>query len=59
MPNRYTNIKACPGCGHKNWESFKKKEPIDKTGNITFEEKLVWWRRCRQCGYEERIQGAS
>lgn len=58
MPNRDSNVKACPN-GHKNWESFQKDEPIDETGIRTFEKKKVWYRRCRQCGYYERIEGIS
>jgi len=56
MSDRRPNIKPCPGCGQSDWESFQKDEPIDPTGIRTFDKKKVWWRRCRRCRYEERIE---
>ena len=55
MSNRASSSKACPVCGHKNWVSKTKDEPIDPTGIRTFEKKKVWYRVCRDCGYEEPI----
>lgn len=59
MLNRYSNIKRCPVCGHRDWQSIQKDELIDKTTISSFDKKKVWWRKCRHCDYEERIEGSG
>lgn len=56
MPNRYTNVKACPVCGRKNWRTERKTEPIDRTGLTTREKRTIQFRVCKQCGYSEQVE---
>ena len=58
MPNRYSNVKACPICGRKSWTSDVRVEPVDKTGLITYAKKKVEYRVC-PCGHEEPVRTIS